>query len=158
MPITISHGYSHAFKPSARCRVCMPDFFMGDAKNYQIHHNLRNIPRLTNNCRDFKSIRTARSHGETQCHLIITFLPDAAPATEFIIHGRTRNRIAKVGKQRKNHTEKSRTPGKKGKGSKKRPRPMPTPRPQLRTKKTRSSRPTNAPTATANPEAPQGKF
>ena len=89
---------------------------------------------------------------------LLLFLPDAAPIAEFIIHGRTRNHIAKVGNQRKKHTNKSRKPGKKGKGSKKRPRPPPTPRPQLRSKKPKSSRPTNAPTATANPVASPGKI
>ena len=89
---------------------------------------------------------------------LLLFLPDAAPAAEFIIHGRTRNHIAKVGNQRKKHTNKSRKPGKKGKGSKKRPRPPPTPRPQLRSKKPKSSRPTNALTATSNPVASAGKI
>ena len=60
---------------------------------------------------------------------LLLFLPDAEPAAEFIIHGRTRNHIAKVGndaQQRKKHTSKTRKPGKKGKGSKKTPRRPPT--------------------------------
>jgi len=60
---------------------------------------------------------------------LLLFLPDAEPAAEFIIHGRTRNHIAKVGndaEQQKKHTNKTRKPGKKGKGSKTTPCRPPT--------------------------------